>query len=429
MTESYDEIKSDPSILLIFLFIGLAIGIVASQILSRYAKKIPFTVVMFIIGIGLAVFTKSRRYNAFTVSIDEWVRVNPDVIVYTFLPPLIFGEAMNLNWGHVKGALVPSTWLAGPGVLIGAALMGVFVKYVLPYNWSWKLSLLFGSILSATDPVAVVALLKEVGASPKLTIIIVGESLMNDGTAMVCFTLFRNLIKGVNYNVGDIIWFFISATFGSCLVGIIIGLVTVYWLRTANRPLKEEDSTTQILITITVAYLTFFVAQYSFQISGVLACCGAGLMLTWLSKPIILSHESMHNVWSVIEFCMNTLIFLIAGLIIGHRILGRVNTIDWLYLFVLYFVLMIIRAFVVTLCYPFLSNKSHQVTLKEAIFMSWAGLRGALAIALALIVEAVDTDDAPDIETSRLLFFVGGIAALTLFFNVSFVIIKSIRYI
>jgi hypothetical protein len=75
--------------------------------------------------------------------------------------------------------------LAGPGVVIGAVLMGVFAKFLLPYNWSWNLAMVFGSILSATDPVAVVALLKSAGASPKLTILIVGESLLNDGTAMV----------------------------------------------------------------------------------------------------------------------------------------------------------------------------------------------------------------------------------------------------
>ena len=83
------------------------------------------------------------------------------------------------------GGFLQSVLLAGPGVVIGAVLMGVFAKFMLPYDWSWNLAMVFGSILSATDPVAVVALLKSAGASPKLTILIVGESLLNDGTAMV----------------------------------------------------------------------------------------------------------------------------------------------------------------------------------------------------------------------------------------------------
>ena len=98
---------------------------------------------------------------------------------------------MGLNWYHVKGGIIQATILAGPGVLFGAVMMSVITKYLLPYNWNWNLAMTFGLILSATDPVAVVALLKSACASPKLTILIVGESLLNDGTAMVlllCFT-------------------------------------------------------------------------------------------------------------------------------------------------------------------------------------------------------------------------------------------------
>ena len=115
-----------------------------------------------------------------------WGNINADIFLFVFLPPLVFGEAMNLNWHHVLGGFWQAVLLAGPGVLIGCVLIGVFAKYLL--NWNWNLAMTFGAILSATDPVAVVALLKSAGASPKLTILIVGESLLNDGSAMVtCF--------------------------------------------------------------------------------------------------------------------------------------------------------------------------------------------------------------------------------------------------
>lgn len=323
---------------------------------------------------------------------------------------------MSLNWYHVRGGFLQSVILAGPGVLIGAALMGAITKVILPYNWSWTLSMVFGSILSATDPVAVVALLKSVGASPKLTILIVGESLLNDGSAMVLFTLFFNSLNGTHYTTGSIISFFFSAAFGSVLLGIGFGLVTVRWLRSANRPLKEIDVTTQIAITICCAYLCFFTAQYALKISGVLACCGAGAMLAWLAPPIILNHESMHNVWSMIEWSLNTLIFLLAGLIIGNRVLSKVNTIDWAYLILLYILLMVIRFITIAILYPSIAHIGHKCSVNEAIFMSWAGLRGALGMALALIVEKYCPDHIKD-ETSRMFFYVGGIAALTLVFN------------
>ena len=138
---------------------------------------------------------------------------------------------MNLNWFHVQGAFNQALVLAGPGVLLGAAVMGCLVRVILPYNWSWTLCMVFGSILSATDPVAVVALLKTAGASPKLTMVIVGESLMNDGTAMVLFTLFFRLLQGEMFSAGDIIQFFAAATLGSSFLGVLCGLVLVRWVR------------------------------------------------------------------------------------------------------------------------------------------------------------------------------------------------------
>jgi hypothetical protein len=95
--------------------------------------------------------------------------------------------------------------------------------------------MLFGSILSATDPVAVVALLKDAGASPKLTILIIGESLMNDGTAMVLFTLYLNIMKGDDYSVGDIVLFFVEETLGAPLLGMAFGLLAVWCLSKVNR--------------------------------------------------------------------------------------------------------------------------------------------------------------------------------------------------
>eukprot|EP01039_Chlorochromonas_danica_P001214 gene1214-1324_t len=392
----------------------MGLGILIMQILSYYGEPIPYTVVVFLLG---AVFSLTdSKHGTFGKSVHEWVGINADLMLFVFLPPLIFGEAMYLNWYHVKGGLIQSIILAGPGVLIGAALMGVFAKFILPYNWAWNFAMMFGSILSATDPVAVVALLKSVGASPKLTILIVGESLLNDGSAMVLFTIFYNSVNGRFYNVGSVFGFMFAAALGSVALGVVIGLLAVRWLRSANRPLVETDVTIQIAVTICCAYLTFFLAQNVLEISGVLACCGAGAMLAWLAPPIILNHESMHNVWGMIEWCLNTVIFLLAGLIIGNRILVKVNPMDWAYLIAFYAALMVIRFITVFMLFPSISTIGHRCTVKEAVFMSWAGLRGALGMALALIVENTLPNDIKD-ETSRLFFFVGGIAALTLLLN------------
>ena len=408
----------NPAVVLLFMFLGLIAGIVVLQLMSKFGERIPYTVVIFLLGLCLAATAVSSG-GAWTDSIIAWENIDADLMLFVFLPPLIFGEAMGLNWYHVKGGFVQSLLLAGPGVVVGALLMGVITKYILPYGWSWELSMLFGSILSATDPVAVVALLKSAGASPKLTILIVGESLMNDGTAMVMFTLFFNMLSGEVYTFPKVVAFFASAAVGSCALGIIVGFATLLWLRSASRALSEADEFIQISITICCAYIVFFLAQYFLEVSGVLACCGAGLVLAMLAPPVILNHVTMHSVWSMIEWIGNTLIFLLAGLIIGRRVLQNVTAVDWFYVVLLYVILMLIRALIIVLLYPWLSTTGHKCTVAEAVFMAWAGLRGALGMALALIVNNTDSLDISESESSRLLFYVGGIAALTLIINAS----------
>ena len=103
--------------------------------------------------------------------------------------------------------------LAVPGVVLSTALTAVFSLFVLP-AWDWKLCFIFGSIVSATDPVAVVAILKSAGASPKLTTLIIGESLMNDGTAMIFFSLFFGMVEGKTYSGQEIVWFFFKMAIG-----------------------------------------------------------------------------------------------------------------------------------------------------------------------------------------------------------------------
>lgn len=264
----------------------------------------------------------------------------------------------------------------------------------------------------------VVALLKSAGASPKLTILIVGESLLNDGVALVLFELFLELLNGHTFTAADIVVFALRAVLGSCVVGLAFGVATIRWLRSAKRPLRHEDITIQIAVTISSAYLCFFTAQYSFGMSGVLSCGAAGVVIAALGPPVILDQKAMHSVWSIMEWSFNTLIFLLAGLILGHRKFTYLSPIDWLLLPVLYLMLMLVRVFVLTIFYPVVSRIGHKLSLPEAIFMSWAGLRGALAIVLGLIVQrGTDGDDDLLQETDRLFFYCGGIAAMTLFIN------------
>jgi NhaP-type Na+/H+ or K+/H+ antiporter len=330
--DGVDTSNSDAQVVvLLFMFVGLAAGVVIQQILTRTSNKViaavPYTVVLFLIGLGMAGYSKSFSSDEFNQSLNDWVRIDADLMLFIFLPPLVFGEAMSLNWHHWKMLFSSSLLLAGPGVIIGTLIFGMFVKILLPYGWSWTLCLCFSSVLAATDTVAVLSIMQNAGASPKLTILIVGESLLNDGTGMVCFELFLQLLKSPNAEIWSIatLTLILKLLVGSVFFGLIIGLITVRWLRSINRPLKDIDSESQIAITMIIAYLTFYVSQHVLEISGLLSLVSAALMLAWLAPPIILNKETMHHIWGFIEWTFNTIIFLLAGLIIGHRVLDEVQ--------------------------------------------------------------------------------------------------------
>ncbi len=413
-SEEHDK----PQGILLFIFLGVLFGALTTNFLSHLGNPLPYTVVVFFEGIIVGTLLYNDYLGVYSDSSEGLIQINAELFLFIFLPPLLFGEAMNLNWYHTKGALPAATILAGPGVLMGAFLMGGLV-YAIFFPTNFKLSMLFGSITAATDPVSVVALLNELGASPKLTITIVGESLLNDGTGMVLFLLFYDMmIDGVWYSALKIFSFFVLTTVVSPLIGTIVGMCSIGALRSANRELKSEDITFQIAITVTAAYLSFFFAQF-WELSGVLSCVFAGLILAWLGPPLILDHDIMHHVWSFLEWLGNTLIFYLAGTLYSYRALSSGSELTRFGgLVLLYVLLMVTRFIVVFALYPLISRVGHGCSFKDAIFISFAGLRGALAIALALIVQEKSDDlGITQKQGEDLFFYVGGIATLTLLIN------------
>lgn len=260
------------------MFVGLSLGAVTQYILSQRFPSVPFTAVMLIEGILIAfIFELAKKHRGglgeLSASITMWSEIDPHLLLFAFVPALLFGDAMALDTHIFFKCLTQCLLLAGPGVLFGTFVTGACAKYILPYGWGWELSLIFGSILSATDPVAVVALLKSLGASPTLTMQITGESLLNDGTAIVVFNLFFNMYHDATkteyetYTATEIIIYFFRLALGGVAVGIAFGLVTVWFIQRASHKTKPEDSTTQLLLTLCCAYLSFYVGEEICEVS------------------------------------------------------------------------------------------------------------------------------------------------------------------
>lgn len=216
---SQDEEESSRSAVILFLSFSVLSACISKIIFSKILKNkipLPFTVVVLLIGflIGIIVTQITNVHNNFLEGEIQLSAINPHLMYYIFLPLLIFDSSFNGHFHVIKQQLVPAILLAGPGVFISTAVIAICGIYIFPYDWSWLVGLMFGSILSATDPVAVVALLHDSGASKSLASLIDSESLLNDGSAFVMFLIFENLVIGGVHSAKKIITDIVKYTIG-----------------------------------------------------------------------------------------------------------------------------------------------------------------------------------------------------------------------
>lgn len=442
--------------LLTFVLV-LFLGIVSRQ----YVTWIPYTVIMMLCGgcVGAALASTSLVDSA---TLRAWVHMSPTVLLYTFIPILVFESAFMTDT-HI---FLRSKWqifaLAVPGVAGGAALTAAFAYYAFQqhYSWTWPECLMVGAILSATDPVAVVSLLKEIGVSERLATLIEGESLLNDGTAIVIFDIVYHALKHHPCNpilptkAVDILIFLVRLGFLGPVLGASVGFCcTVMLGYVLNDPFNE------IAITLLACFSAFGVAEGIVHTSGVLSVVSCGMYLSRYGRDRISAQveSSVHSFWSVLAHVANTAVFFLSGLIMAHRVLATAASndsndddcykcvsvrgfsgdddgeethsrfekrsrqcaskhwIDLLYLFELYIALHAIRCVVLVCVSPVLKRGVYGFTPQQAAVVAYGGLRGAIGLILALIV-----DQTSGIEGSlkkSLLFQVSGIALLTLCVN------------
>lgn len=353
-----------------------------------------------------------------------------DAILYIFLPLLLFGEAMTLNWYYVKKVILPATLLAFPGAILGAFMIAVSCRLIVSSEWSWVLCWTVGAILSATDPVSVVALLKKLSlnTAPQmgLTYLIIGEALLNDGSGLV---LFEALTEKTD--IDPVIFFatkFARVIVISPIIGIIIGYITIILMRITNKRFSDEDATVQVALTIACAYGSFFSGQFFFEVSGVISCCAAGVILGWLSPPLILQKHNMHLIWSMFEWIGNSFIFILAGVVVGDKFWNYASMKEIGIIFIMYFICTLIRVTVLLICHFPVKYFLPEYTFREASFTSFAGVRGAVGLAMVLVLEEHVVSNAsseamldkivfPDTDVESCVFIICGIITLTILIN------------
>jgi len=404
--------------LLVLVFVIGSIILGALTMISTKGTKLPYTVALLLLGLVLGGLDRTGFFHSYIPIISESIKlvadIDPHLFLFVFLPTLIFESAYSLEVHLFKRIFSQIATLAVPGLIVSTIVTAVLVKYLFPWDWSWELCLMFGALISATDPVAVVALLKEVSSRKRLETLIEGESLLNDGTAIVLFTLFYTMVistTNASFNFFGVVGEFSFVVLLGLAIGVIFGYLAILLIsKVFNNPLVE------ISLSVGVAYLVFFVAEHFFHVSGVVALVALALMFSSIGRTKISPEVAgfLHHFWEMMAHFANTLIFLLVGVLIIARI--KLDSVEyWISLIVLYIGITVIRAGSVGLFMPVLKRIGVGITKEKAIVLVWGGLRGAVSLALALIV--AQNDSIPKEIGDQILFLTAGIVVLTILIN------------
>jgi NhaP-type Na+/H+ or K+/H+ antiporter len=402
--------------------IVLCVTIVIGALLRASSRRwgFPYTVLLLLAGLATGVGLQWMPHEGVAGTVADALRggtaISPDLIIFIFLPALIFESAFSIPVHAFRKVVGATAVLAVPVLLVStvatAALMMGLTSVTPGWAWGWGAALAFGALASATDPVAVVALLRELGAPKRLALLIEGESLLNDGTAIVAFMALLGLVTGAGeLSAAHTVLDFLRVTGGGLAVGLVLSMVTARWLgATYNAPLIE------ISLTLALAYGCMAVAEGLFHVSGVMALVAAGL---WMSGPgrVQISPDvghTLHRFWEMLAHLANTLIFFLVGLVIGHAALSGGLAGLWIAL-AAWAGIMIVRAALLFGVRPLLSRVSEPITTGETAVMAWGGLRGAVSLALALIVQR--HPDVPPELGRQMLVATAGVVLLTLLVN------------
>ena len=354
------------------LGVVLLLSIAALVAILIRSIKLPYTVALVLVGLVLSFFP---NFLGFTVS--------SDLIIAILVPPLLFEATLHIKWRSLKTDLILVIFLAVVGTLIGTLIVGNIVAPVL--GIPIEAAIAFGALISATDPVAVIAFFRTLGVSKRLSILVEGESMFNDGVAIVLFNLAIGAAAVNNGSGGDTIGMidgflqFLRVSFGGVGIGLALGFIVSYII------LKNvDDHLIETATTVALAFGAYVVAE-EFHFSGILAVVAAGLMVGNIGSQNTspTTQLTLENLWEFLAFAVNSLVFLLIGLEIEiAQLLPNIVAIIVAVLAVLLSRGVIVYA-ITGLHNRFSPARYHIPELYRPV-MYWGGLRGAISLALAL---------------------------------------------
>lgn len=323
--------------------------------------QVPYTVALVVVGLLL------------TSQSPLQVELTPELILALFVPPLVFEAAFHINIQELRRNLVPILILAVPGVTLTMLLVGGIISWGL--DIALPTALVFGVIIAATDPVAVVSVFRSIGVPKRLSVLIEGESLLNDGTALVLFKLMLAVVATGKFNLISGLGDFFRIALGGVVVGLGLGWAISRLIS------RIDDYLIETTLTTVLAFGSYLIAE-QLHFSGVLAVVAAGLINGNLG-PQGMSPTTrivLFNFWEYIAFLVNSMVFLLIGLEVDiPALINSWQPIVWA-------IGSVVLARVVVVYGLSLLSKwfAEPISLRWQHVLTWGGLRGALSLAMAL---------------------------------------------
>jgi Na+:H+ antiporter len=347
----------------LFFLILLGAAAIALRLLSRTAPIIPYPVLLAVGGIAIGLVPGLRLPP-----------IGADLILLAFVPGLVFEASLSLNLPELWRRVVPVSLLATAGVFLTVLLIGGLAHYGLGLDWAS--GFLLGSIVAATDPIAVVTLLRQLRAPRGLEAILDGESLFNDGTGVAVFAAVLGTIVGGQPSVVDAGVRFLFVTGVGLAIGVVAGVAAVAFLRLVR------EAELEILITLVLAYGSYLAADV-LHASGVVSVVSAGIVVArYGSRTGRLQGTQLHGFWSLLAFVLNAVLFLMVGIALPTQHLLSIAGL----VLGAYVIMLAARVIPVYGLLALADPRAVSIPWRWRHMTLWGGLRGALSVALALSV-------------------------------------------
>ncbi len=372
--------------------------LIAASIIAVLAERFrtPYTVALVLGGLAIGSIHLPIVQRIYQSNHPEWL--TPEVVLILFLPPLLFEGSLKLNFRQLRLNLGPILLLATLGVLAATLITG----YILHWEIGLPLAtaLLFGAIIAATDPISVLAVFKELAVPKRLSIIVEGESLFNDGTAVALFQVLLAAILTGNLSVVSGVASFVQSVIGGALIGLVFGLLV------SKITQRLDDPQIEITLTTILAYGSYLLAHH-FHLSGVIATVLSGIVVGNVGAREGMSPRTKLALWSFWEyatFVINSLLFLLIGMEVRVRQLIAV----WSLVLLAVVAVLVGRAAAVYGLSAVANLFREKIPGRWQHTLVWGGLHGSLSLALALSLRS----DFP--ERDRILALTFGVVALSI---------------